>query len=189
MSDSKFTRGRSRSTEVVVGHTGSAELPDKPSRNAGRRRPRDTGTKAGNRRSFTRSTRSERGNRIHLGNRRGEQECRSVGVGERSRATNFVQRERKVDIVALFYTLTLGFAAGSDRSIQAFLERFFFDKCTVWWSDLLCTVVTVHTLVGRVPPSGKMARLSSVPTVSRRTHRLSFSDMTQPLDVVVSTGK
>ena len=43
---------------------------------------------------------------------------------EHARATNLVQRERKFDIVALFYTLALGFAAGSDRSIQAFLERF-----------------------------------------------------------------
>ncbi|THE63751.1 IS4 family transposase [Salinadaptatus halalkaliphilus] len=43
---------------------------------------------------------------------------------ERARATNLVERERKFDAVALFYTLSLGFAAGSDRSIQAFLERF-----------------------------------------------------------------
>ena len=43
---------------------------------------------------------------------------------ERARATNLIQRERKFDTVALFYTLSLGFAAGSDRSIQAFLERF-----------------------------------------------------------------
>jgi IS4 transposase len=45
-------------------------------------------------------------------------------VRERARATNLVERERKVDVVALFYTLSLGFAAGSDRSIQAFLERY-----------------------------------------------------------------
>ncbi len=43
---------------------------------------------------------------------------------ERARATNLAQRERKFDVVALFYTLSLGFAAGSDRSIQAFLERY-----------------------------------------------------------------
>ncbi|MFC6752565.1 IS4 family transposase [Halorubrum tibetense] len=43
---------------------------------------------------------------------------------ERARATNLVQRERKFDTVALFYTLSLGFAAGSDRSIQTFLKRF-----------------------------------------------------------------
>jgi len=43
---------------------------------------------------------------------------------ERARATTPVQRERKFDVVALFYTLSLGFAAGLDRSIQAFLERF-----------------------------------------------------------------
>ena len=43
---------------------------------------------------------------------------------ERARATNLVERERKFDAVALFYTLSLGFAAGSDRSVQAFLERF-----------------------------------------------------------------
>lgn len=43
---------------------------------------------------------------------------------ERARATNLVQRERKFDIVALFYTLSFGFAAGSDRSLQAFLERY-----------------------------------------------------------------
>jgi len=34
------------------------------------------------------------------------------------------QRERKFDFVALFYTLSFGFAAGSDRSLQAFLERY-----------------------------------------------------------------
>jgi IS4 transposase len=43
---------------------------------------------------------------------------------ERARATDLVQRERKFDIVALFYTLSFGFAAGSDRSIRAFLERY-----------------------------------------------------------------
>jgi len=43
---------------------------------------------------------------------------------ERARATNLVERQRKFDVVALFYTLSLGFAAGSDRSIQAFLERY-----------------------------------------------------------------
>ena len=43
---------------------------------------------------------------------------------ERARATNLVQRERKFDIVALFYTLAFGFAVGSDRSLQAFLERY-----------------------------------------------------------------
>jgi len=35
-----------------------------------------------------------------------------------------VERERKFDVVALFYTLSFGFAAGSDRSLQAFLERY-----------------------------------------------------------------
>ena len=34
------------------------------------------------------------------------------------------ERERKFDFVALFYTLSFGFAAGSDRSLQAFLERY-----------------------------------------------------------------
>jgi len=43
---------------------------------------------------------------------------------ERVRATNLVERQRKFDIVALFYTLAFGFAAGSDRSLQAFLERY-----------------------------------------------------------------
>ena len=43
---------------------------------------------------------------------------------KRARATNLIQRERKLDVVALFSTLSLGSAAGSDRSIQAFLERF-----------------------------------------------------------------
>jgi len=43
---------------------------------------------------------------------------------ERVRATNLVERERKFDIVALFYTLTFGFVAGSDRSLQAFLDRY-----------------------------------------------------------------
>jgi len=43
---------------------------------------------------------------------------------ERARATSLVQRERKFDVVALFYTLSFGFAAGSDRSLQAFLERY-----------------------------------------------------------------
>jgi IS4 transposase len=43
---------------------------------------------------------------------------------ERARATSLIQRERKFDAVALFYTLSFGFAAGSDRSLQAFLERY-----------------------------------------------------------------
>jgi IS4 transposase len=43
---------------------------------------------------------------------------------ERARAANLVERQRKFDIVALFYTLSFGFAAGSDRSLQAFLERY-----------------------------------------------------------------
>ena len=42
----------------------------------------------------------------------------------RDRGRALVERERKFDLVALFYTLSLGFAAGSDRSIQAFLERY-----------------------------------------------------------------
>ena len=42
----------------------------------------------------------------------------------RDRGRALVERERKFDFVALFYTLSLGFAAGSDRSIQAFLERY-----------------------------------------------------------------
>ena len=32
--------------------------------------------------------------------------------------------KRKCDIVAHFYTLSLGFATDSDRAIQAFLERY-----------------------------------------------------------------
>jgi len=43
---------------------------------------------------------------------------------ERARATSLIERERKFDVVALFYTLSFGFAAGSDRSLQAFLERY-----------------------------------------------------------------
>ena len=43
---------------------------------------------------------------------------------ERARATNLIQRERKFDVVALFYTLAFGFGAGSERSIQAFFERY-----------------------------------------------------------------
>lgn len=35
---------------------------------------------------------------------------------------NLVQRERKSGIIALFYTLSLGFAADSDRTIQALLS-------------------------------------------------------------------
>jgi len=35
-----------------------------------------------------------------------------------------VDRERKFDIVSLFYTLSFGFVAGSDRSLQTFLERY-----------------------------------------------------------------
>ena len=42
----------------------------------------------------------------------------------RERATNLVQRERKFDVVALFYTLAFGFGAGSECSIQAFFERY-----------------------------------------------------------------
>jgi len=43
---------------------------------------------------------------------------------ERARATILVERERKFDFGALFFTLSLGFAAGFDRSIQAFIERY-----------------------------------------------------------------
>ncbi|GAA0477735.1 hypothetical protein GCM10008985_37610 [Halococcus dombrowskii] len=43
---------------------------------------------------------------------------------ERARATNLIQRQRKFDVVALFYTLAFGFGAGSERSIQAFFERY-----------------------------------------------------------------
>jgi hypothetical protein len=42
----------------------------------------------------------------------------------RDRSRALVDRERKFDFVVLFHTLSLGSAAGSDRSIQAFLERF-----------------------------------------------------------------
>ncbi len=35
-----------------------------------------------------------------------------------------IQRERKFDVVALFYTLAFGFGAGSERSIQVFFERY-----------------------------------------------------------------
>lgn len=42
---------------------------------------------------------------------------------ERARATNLIQRQRKFDTVALFYTLAFGFGAGSE-SIQAFFERY-----------------------------------------------------------------
>jgi len=37
---------------------------------------------------------------------------------------SLVERDRKFDVVAMFYTLSSSFAAGSERSIQAFLERF-----------------------------------------------------------------
>ncbi len=43
---------------------------------------------------------------------------------ERARATNLIQRERKFDVVALFYTLGFGFGADSERSIQTFFERY-----------------------------------------------------------------
>ena len=36
---------------------------------------------------------------------------------ERARAANFVEWERKFDLIALFYTLSFGFAARSDRSL------------------------------------------------------------------------
>ena len=64
---------------------------------------------------------------------------------ERARATSLVQRERKFDVVALFYTLSLGFAAGSDRSLQAFLERF------VELSD--CETVSYATFHGWFSPA------------------------------------
>ncbi len=43
---------------------------------------------------------------------------------ERARATSLFQQERKFDVVVVFYTLSFGFSAGSDRSIQAFLDRY-----------------------------------------------------------------
>lgn len=36
---------------------------------------------------------------------------------------NLIQRERKFDVVVLFYALAFGFNAGSERSIQAFFGR------------------------------------------------------------------
>ncbi|QZA88273.1 IS4 family transposase [Salinarchaeum sp. IM2453] len=42
----------------------------------------------------------------------------------RDRGRAMTERDRKFDFVALFYTLSFGFAAGSDRSLQAFLERY-----------------------------------------------------------------
>ena len=42
----------------------------------------------------------------------------------RDRGRAMTERERKFDFVALFYTLSFGFAAGSERSLQAFLERY-----------------------------------------------------------------
>jgi hypothetical protein len=48
----------------------------------------------------------------------------SEELRERARATSLVERERNFDVVALFHTLSFGFAAGSDQSLQAFLERY-----------------------------------------------------------------
>jgi len=73
---------------------------------------------------------------------------------ERARATNLVERERKFDFVALFYTLSFGFAAGSDRTIQAFLERFVenadcdelaYSSFTNWFSPTL--VATLRAIL------------------------------------------
>ena len=73
---------------------------------------------------------------------------------ERARAANLVERERKFDFVALFYTLSFGFAAGSDRSIQAFLEQFVetaecdelaYSSFTNWFSPAL--VATLRAIL------------------------------------------
>jgi len=73
---------------------------------------------------------------------------------ERARATDLVERERKFDFVALFYTLSFGFAAGSDRTIQAFLERFVenadcdelaYSSFTNWFSPTL--VATLRAIL------------------------------------------
>jgi len=42
----------------------------------------------------------------------------------RERARAITEHQRKFDFVALFYTLSFGFAAWSDRSTQAFLKRY-----------------------------------------------------------------
>ncbi len=73
---------------------------------------------------------------------------------ERARATDLVERERKFDFVALFYTLSFGFAAGSDRTIQAFLDRFVenadcdelaYSSFTNWFSPTL--VATLRAIL------------------------------------------
>lgn len=43
---------------------------------------------------------------------------------ERACATKLIQHDQKCDVVVLFYTHSLGFATGSDRSIQAFFESY-----------------------------------------------------------------
>jgi hypothetical protein len=48
----------------------------------------------------------------------------SENMRERAHVTSLVERGRKLDAVAMFFTLSFGFAAGSDRSLQAFLERY-----------------------------------------------------------------
>jgi putative transposase len=66
---------------------------------------------------------------------------------------------RKFDLVALFYTLSLGFAAGSDRSIQAFLERYVemaecdelaYTSFTNWFSPAL--VATLREILDDAMP-------------------------------------
>lgn len=48
----------------------------------------------------------------------------AIDPGGKPVTMKFIQRECKFDIFVLFYTLSLGFAARSDRSILAFLERY-----------------------------------------------------------------
>ena len=43
---------------------------------------------------------------------------------ELARTTGLVERRRKLDAAALFWVLTLGFAVGEDRSIEAFRQSY-----------------------------------------------------------------
>ena len=48
----------------------------------------------------------------------------SERLRELARATGFVERRRKLDAAALFWSLTLGFAIGEDRSVEALRQSY-----------------------------------------------------------------
>ena len=108
----------------------------------------------------------------------------------RDRGRALVERERKFDLVALFYTLSLGFAAGSDRSLQAFLERFVemaecdelaYTSFTSWFSPAL--VATLREIPAEMSSEGVSNTFETSSSLTQRSFHSTRTPKTstQPL--------